>query len=161
MTYYKDTNNNLHYLSDEDEANGGLKLLPEGSIKTTDDEAYAIQNPYSSLQAKQVSIVISSYKDEIYSDISFTTEAGITKEFQADGQAIANIQGVLLGANGKLPEGFYWIAKDNTQVLFTFTDLQGLANAIFLRTNVAFQKLQTLKAEIATSAIENLSTIVW
>jgi hypothetical protein len=161
MTYYKDTTNNLYFLSSEDIANGGLKLIPAGVVTITDTEAFAIQNPYSSLQATQVALVTKAYNTEISSDITFTTSAGITKDFQADTLAISNIQSVLLGAGGILPFGFYWVAADNTHITFTIADLQGLANAIFLRANTAFQHLQTLKAEIAVSSLEGLAAIIW
>jgi len=37
--HYKDTNNVVHYLSDEDISNGGEALLPSGSVEITDEEA--------------------------------------------------------------------------------------------------------------------------
>jgi hypothetical protein len=45
MPYFQSASGSLHYLSDEDIANGGMSLLPDGSIQITDDEAYVIQNP--------------------------------------------------------------------------------------------------------------------
>jgi len=41
--YYKDTQNKLHFLSDEDIAAGGEKLLPVGSVAITDQQAETIQ----------------------------------------------------------------------------------------------------------------------
>ena len=46
--HYKDTQNRLHFLSDEDIANGGERMLPTGCIQITDAEATEIraaQNP--------------------------------------------------------------------------------------------------------------------
>ena len=43
MPYYQDTNNQLHYLSDDDIANGGLNLLPGGCTAITDAAADALQ----------------------------------------------------------------------------------------------------------------------
>ena len=43
MPYYQDTNNQLHYLSDADIANGGVDLLPTGCVAITDTEATALQ----------------------------------------------------------------------------------------------------------------------
>jgi hypothetical protein len=42
---YKDINGGLHYLSAEDVANGGEKLLPAGSTKITQAQADLIANP--------------------------------------------------------------------------------------------------------------------
>jgi hypothetical protein len=38
MTYFKDTENNIHFLSDEDIKNGGMGFLPTGAV-AIDDEA--------------------------------------------------------------------------------------------------------------------------
>lgn len=45
MPYYQDTNNELHFLSDVDIANGGLSLLPAGCIAITDAQAGILQKP--------------------------------------------------------------------------------------------------------------------
>lgn len=41
--YFKDQNGGLHFLSDEDIANGGMKFLPPGCVEITDEEADAIR----------------------------------------------------------------------------------------------------------------------
>lgn len=41
MKYYKDTNNNLHYLDDA----SFIHLLPLGSVEITDEEAEALRQP--------------------------------------------------------------------------------------------------------------------
>lgn len=45
MPYFKDQNGGVHFLSDEDIANGGEALLPVGCVEITDAQAQAIQNP--------------------------------------------------------------------------------------------------------------------
>ena len=40
--YFKDKNGGLHFLSDEDIANGGTAMLPADCVEITDDEADAI-----------------------------------------------------------------------------------------------------------------------
>lgn len=40
---YKAPDNSLHFLSDEDIANGGEALLPAGCVQITDEEAEAIR----------------------------------------------------------------------------------------------------------------------
>lgn len=39
MPYFKDSDNRLHYLSDEDVSLGGIDLLPTSCVQITDDEA--------------------------------------------------------------------------------------------------------------------------
>ncbi len=41
--YFKDENNYLHFLSDEDIANGGMQFLPAGCGQITDEEADTIR----------------------------------------------------------------------------------------------------------------------
>lgn len=41
--YFKDENNCLHFLSDEDTASGGVALLPAGCVEITDEEADSIR----------------------------------------------------------------------------------------------------------------------
>lgn len=43
MPHFKTPDEKLHFLSDEDIANGGLELLPAGCIEITDDEAEEIR----------------------------------------------------------------------------------------------------------------------
>lgn len=46
MSYFKDTNNNLHFLDDD----SFDYLLPEGCIKLTDSEAEALINPQPTIE---------------------------------------------------------------------------------------------------------------
>ncbi len=94
--------------------------------------------------------------------VEFTTSGGVTKLFDADPVAIGRIQGTLLAAGGTLPDGFYWVAADNTQVPFTFTDLQGLAATIFYHGWLSFNHLQNKKAEVdACLTIEEVESVNW
>jgi hypothetical protein len=43
IMYYQDKTENLHFLSDEDIARGGEKLLPQNCVQITDEQAAAIQ----------------------------------------------------------------------------------------------------------------------
>ena len=45
MPNYKDTENKVHFLSDEDIHNGGESLLPIGCIAITDEEAAILSAP--------------------------------------------------------------------------------------------------------------------
>ena len=42
MPYFKAPDNSIHFLSDEDIANGGEKLLPAGCVQITDAEVTAL-----------------------------------------------------------------------------------------------------------------------
>jgi hypothetical protein len=64
---------------------------------------------------------------------------------------------------GATPNGFFWIAADNTRVSpFSLTDLQGLSAAIFASASQAFAHLQDLKTKVrnATTVLE-VQAIVW
>ena len=41
--YFKDENNGLHFLSDDDIANGGMELLPFGCVEITEEEAESLR----------------------------------------------------------------------------------------------------------------------
>jgi len=96
--------------------------------------------------------------------VSFTTAAKVTKTFQADPGSITVLQQTLAGLSGAqaTPAGFYWVAADNTQVPFSFADLQGLAAAMLAQGWTAFQHLQTLKAEVAAATtVAAVLAVTW
>lgn len=110
-----------------------------------------------------------AYSDAKQSDISFTNTAGITKTYQADKNSRDNLHDMLDGfqKSQTVPSGFYWVAKDNTQVLFTYADMQGLAEAMATRGATLFAKLQALKNQVrnvkisTTNPIQTVNAIVW
>jgi hypothetical protein len=88
----------------------------------------------------------------------------VTKTYQADPGSVANLQGMLLafGATQAVPSGFYWVAADNTQVPFTYADMQGLAQALGTQGAAEFQHLQTQKAAIlAATTVDAVQAITW
>lgn len=115
-------------------------------------------------QSAQIDIIEKAYRAAIYADIAFTTAAGVTQTFQAD----SGSQGILTKSKarymetGTTPASFFWQAKDNTQVPFTFADLQGLYNAMFDRGQLAFAKKASLKAQIrAATDVASVQAVVW
>ena len=115
-------------------------------------------------QTAQIQILFTSYQAAIATPVSFTTAAGLTKTFQADPGSVANLQASIAGCQkaAATPAGFYWVAADNTQVPMTYADLLGLAEVIFNQGASAFQKLQTLKAQVnAATTIPAVQAIVW
>ena len=97
------------------------------------------------------------YEEEIQSDVPYM---GTT--FQADEKSQVMITKVLAASGGTLPTDFFWLDANNNQVPMTYTDLQGLANAILLRGQQAFAKYQELRTQIKSATdIATLETIVW
>lgn len=115
-------------------------------------------------QADQIAALAAAYAIAIVQPISFTTAAGVTQSYQADSQSVSNATDSMLGCQAaqSTPQGFYWVAADNTQVPFTYADLQGLAAAFFAQGQRAFVKLQTLKAQVrAATSVDQVTTVVW
>ena len=105
----------------------------------------------SGIQNKYLGLLNVGYSNAIATPVSYTNKAGFTKTYQADRDSVRNMQDAILGfqaMGGIVPSGFYWVAADNTQVPFTFADVQGLAAAAIGQGWAQFQKLQTLKAQI-------------
>lgn len=114
-------------------------------------------------QMAQIMAMAAAYSNAIAQDITFTTAGSVTKTFQSDPQSISNAQAMLAayGASG-VPSGFYWVAKDDTQVPFTLADLQGLAKAMGDQGWSAFQRLQARKASIlAAGTIAEVQAVIW
>jgi hypothetical protein len=96
--------------------------------------------------------------------VTFTSKSGATKAYQADAGAIANLQAMLVAFQGgeDMPAGFFWVASDDSQVPFTYADMQAIALVIGTRAVVAFQQLQVLKATVGSaSTIEEVQAIAW
>jgi hypothetical protein len=115
-------------------------------------------------QQAQIATLTAAYQAAIAQPVSYTSKGGVTKTYQADPQSLSNLQNSLLGfqAAGATPNGFYWVASDNTQVPFTYADLQGLAAAMLAQGWAAFQQLQTLKAHVnAATTVSAVQAVVW
>lgn len=130
--------------------------IPLTSLPTT-LQPYTIPAPTtaqlaSQAQTAQLTALSLSYAAAIQTPVSYTSKGGVTKTFQAGSGSISNLQNTILGyqAAGTTPSGFYWVSADNTQVPFTYADLQGLAAVMVAQGWTAFQHLQTQKAAINT-----------
>ncbi|WP_049749875.1 DUF4376 domain-containing protein [Syntrophus aciditrophicus] len=116
MPYYKDKNNNIHFLDNEKFE----QLLPSGCLKITDIEANAIQNPPLTLdQAKANKLTdLANYRYE--KECGGTTVSGM--EIKTDRESQAKISGAVALAiqiptmtfNWKSKKGF--VALDKTQI---------------------------------------------
>lgn len=108
--------------------------------------------------------LVTSYVAAIDTSVSFTTSGAVTKTYQTDQQSLANLTNMLLafGGTGVVPGGFYWVSEDNTQVPFTYADLQGLALAMGTMGFAAFDHLQTKKdAVLSASSAGDVYAITW
>lgn len=103
------------------------------------------------------------YDDQVRTAVGFTTEAGQASTFQADQSSVSRIVTALAGfdAVGEVPEGYYWLSADNTQVPFTKEDLRALLAEIHVRNFKLFDKLQTLKALARESTKKDLNDLSW
>lgn len=115
-------------------------------------------------QTAQIAALASSYQAAIVMPVSYTSKGGVTKTYQADAASVANLSQMLLAfaASQSVPAGFYWVSLDNTQVPFTYADMQGLAAAFGTQGAAAFQKLQSLKAQVnAATTVSAVQAVVW
>ncbi|AHB08501.1 hypothetical protein U875_13985 [Pandoraea pnomenusa 3kgm] len=167
MPYFQDKAGKLYFLSDEDVATGGKALLPDGCKAITDDQALAIENPPLGLdaaRANQMAILYSAYQAASQVDVAYKTVAGVQQTFQADASSQSTLLIATTGYNlaGQTPAGFYWVASDNAQVPFSVEDLKGLYAVMLAQGNVAFNKLQTLKAAVRSAAtVAEVLAVTW
>ncbi len=116
------------------------------------------------VQAAQNTLNWNAYEAAIYQPIIYTSIGKVTETYQADQDSVAKL-GEMIQAfqlSGSVPTGFYWVAEDNTQVPFTYADMQGLAQAAGLRGASAFQQMQELKAQVnAATTVQAVQATVW
>ena len=144
--------------------------LPNGAVALTDDQwdnrfALKLQSgqlvsidpeyllSVSELKSNRVEALSNAYQNAIAQPVSFMTQGGVTQTYQVGPKTISSLQLLLnaFSAANSTPVGFYWVAEDNTQVPFTFADLQGLMAAIGAQQWNAFKRLQLRKASIAAA----------
>jgi hypothetical protein len=100
-----------------------------------------------------------AYSTAIQQPVSY-----MSTTFQADAVSVANVQATLAGLSkaGATPTGFYWVSADNTQVPFSYADIQGLAAAMLSQGWSAFAHLQAQKAIVnASSTVSAVQGVVW
>ncbi|MCA7959524.1 DUF4376 domain-containing protein [Burkholderia multivorans] len=117
-----------------------------------------------SAKALKIAELYGAYQCAMQQPVSFKTSAGVEQIFQADNasQNILLIATTGYGIAGSTPAGFYWVALDNTQVPFSLDDLKGLYGAMLAQGNVAFNKLQMLKADVRRAAtIADVESVSW
>jgi hypothetical protein len=116
------------------------------------------------VQNQQIEILTQAYQNAIIQPVAYTSVGGVAQTYQAD---LASQQNVLYSIAGSAatqttPQGFYWVAADNTQVPFTYADLQGLAAAMLAQGAPAFARLQARKASVRNAQnVDQARMIVW
>lgn len=104
------------------------------------------------------------YSKALSQDISFTTQAGVTKAYAADSASVSAIHQAAQAytVQGFTPLGYYWKASDGTLVPFTLHDLQGLSEALTSRVWVLFQQRTALKGRLASAkTLEDVQAVKW
>lgn len=133
----------------------------------SEDEIYQPGMPSQSMamaKVLKVSQLGSDYDAACQASVSYTSEAGVQQVYQADTKSQQLLQASIAGLAGaqQTPPGFAWLAEDNTPVSFSFADLQGLAQAMYLQGYQAFVKLQQLKNQVsAATSVEEVEALVW
>jgi len=115
-------------------------------------------------KAIQLARVATAYQAAMSSNVSYTNVSGTSAEYQADEISVARLSRAVLAylVTQKTPSGFYWIAADNTQVPFSYADLQGLAAALGVQSEAAFIKFQDLKAKVnAATTVDEVAAVTW
>lgn len=103
------------------------------------------------------------YLLEIQKSVSYTTEGGTTKIFQANFISQGNLKSTLAGCPIATPDGFYWVSEDDSRVMpFTRADVQNLASVIYIQGWLAFNNLQEKKDLVfLAETVSSVNAIVW
>lgn len=166
MFCYSNNGNSIRAVSDDYTAQAG-EVVFDHLASESELEAVFPGRPDEQLQAAkagQVASIYVAYQNAIAQNVAYTTKDGVVQTYQADPVSIGYVNSMLSAYESAraTPSGFYWIAADNTQVPFTYADLQGLAAAMGDQGWAAFQKLQGYKAQIkAARNIPDVQDITW
>jgi hypothetical protein len=103
----------------------------------------------------KIKLLTQAYNTAIQQPVAF-----MLTTFQADTASQQVLTKSLVA--GSVPTGFYWLDSDNNKVTMTYAQLQGLAGAMLLQGQLAFDKLQTKKAAvIAATTKTQVEAVVW
>lgn len=109
----------------------------------------------SQVQSERITYLYESYGAAIQLPVSY-----MATTFQADDASQIVLTKCLVA--GSVPAGFFWLDATNVRVPMTFTQLKGLASAMLVQGQIAFDNLQTKKtAVLAASTIAEILAIVW
>ena len=132
---------------------------PTGSAVSGTLSTAAPGNAYllAQAQAVQISAIESAYETGNALPIAY-----MSTTFQADVDSQALIANVLQACGGSLPSGFEWYDSNNSGVVMSFAQLQGLAGTILMRGQPLFVNKQTKKALIkAATTVAAINAITF
>ncbi|WP_345815291.1 DUF4376 domain-containing protein [Paraburkholderia sp. PREW-6R] len=118
----------------------------------------------AAVRSARKAILQAEYNAALTAPVSFTNAAGITSVYQADEVSQSNLLKMLMvfRPTETTPAGFFWVAADNSQVPFTYADMQGLALAIATPGIANFARLQSLKAAVDSAAtLTAIQAVTW
>lgn len=126
------------------------------TIKRLDKETSDVFRAQQLTQCKRqaVSEAKLKYAESIAAPVTFSASPGSEATFQADEKSLDAILKAIASFAGSTPDGFYWVAEDNSQVLFTAQALADLAKAIAMRNFAAFSEYQGLRGRVEAAEDE-------
>lgn len=159
--HFKDQNGGLHFLSDEDIANGGMALLPAGCVEISDEAAHAIQNPPLTLdQAKAVQLANVAAAFAAASTLPVTDGAGLTWSGGFDSAQKIYGAAQLAQAGGATSLTIY--DASNIGHSLTIAQATEVAAEVGVAYQTAFAKYQGLKVAIAAATtVAAVQAITW
>jgi Domain of unknown function (DUF4376) len=170
---YLTINNIAYNISDyqtvsDGDGNESIALWNTDSLgaEPTSDQLSSALTIYSLSQQKtsKIKALYSNYQASVQSDVTYTTKSGVTKSFQADFVSQDTLEKATVGYGllQQVPDGFYWVSSDNTQVPFSLDDLRGLYSVMLSQGQQAFNHLQNLKKSVAeATTVDAVQAIVW
>lgn len=111
----------------------------------------------SDAQTARLVLIESSYATAMSANVAY-----LGTSFQADAASQQLIAAVLTASGGALPAGFGWYDINNTKVVMTFAQLQGLAGTILLRGQPLFEQKQARKSAIrSATTVAQVEAVTW
>ena len=126
-----------------------------------------IENGQLVHNGKPLSLAKAEKKAELDAAYDAAANADVTyngNTFQADKAARENLEelSVYRGTGGSLPVDFTWRTKANTNVAFTWTDVDGIITAIATQKFVAVANMHTKKDALeAAATVAEVNAITW
>jgi hypothetical protein len=139
------------------ESNGSQDAyIKEGLVPISDADLAILRAPtLPEAKATKITQLTQAYSTAIQQPVSY-----MSTTFQAD-QSSQDVLTKSLVA-GSVPTGFYWLDSANAKVTMTYAQLQGLAGAMMVQGQLAFDKLQTKKAAVNDVTTKTqVAAVVW
>jgi len=107
------------------------------------------------VQLEKIAELETAYETAIQQPVTYMSTI-----FQADKYSQNTLAKSLVA--GSVPAGFYWLDSTNNKVPMTFTQVKGLALAMLVQGQLAFDNLYNKKVAVrAASTVAEILAIVW